>query len=121
MKTQRQRVRRNQMYQFVCAYYDANHQAPSYRDIMRALGYRSMCGVSNQLRHLEADGLLTLRPGQARGIIINDFDRTPDHELRRLARLVVERWEDGALGPAIRDLAAYLDGLDERRASLVTS
>jgi len=112
------RARRNQMYQFVCAYYEANKQAPSYRDIMTALGYRSVCGVQHQLRKLEADGLLTLQPGMARGIVINAHQPPPDDELERLARQVVVCWEDGALGPAIRELAGYLQRLDERRHDL---
>ena len=107
-------ARRNQLYQFCCAYYEANKRAPAYRDIQRALGYRSMCSVQHHLRKLEAEGLVTLRPGQARSMIIHAYDHPPDEVLVGLSRQVVASWESGGLGPAIRALAAHLDALDAK-------
>ena len=108
----KRRVRRHQMYQFICAYYDANQRPPSYRDIMAALGYRSMCGVQHQLKALEQDGLLTIQRGQARGIVINAYAKEPDQELLRLSKLVVQHWNEGGLGPVVRELSAYLAVLE---------
>jgi SOS-response transcriptional repressor LexA len=71
LKAREASVRRMvQVYEAIVAYVDRYGYAPSYRDIARACGISSTSRVRYWLDKLEAEGLITRRPGKARSISV---------------------------------------------------
>lgn len=68
MSKERATKKQQEMYQFVKKFLDDNDYAPSYREIMAALGYKSVSTVAAHIDGLVAKGFLRRNEGSARSI-----------------------------------------------------
>ena len=61
--------RQEQIYQFICDYYEENGFSPTVREISRGVGLKGISSVCGHLDSLEADGRITMKHGMARTIV----------------------------------------------------
>ena len=69
---------------YVCEFEDRNGYAPSYREIQRAAGIKSVSTVHDYVRRLEAEGRLSIKVGHPRALTANRRIRLPDNAARRV-------------------------------------
>jgi SOS-response transcriptional repressor LexA len=79
--------------------------APSYRDVQKHLGMKSVNGAATHIRALASKGLLTFGGGKSRGIRL-----TEPSPLERATTLLRRTWESGELevGQLAADIDAFL-------------
>lgn len=100
---------------FVDAFVQKNGYGPSYREIMRALGYKSVSTVAVHIDGLMAKGYLRKRDHSARSleVVTTRFDETP---VKRGPTPAQEKWLVGAVNDKFNSLdikhdSEVLDGL----------
>lgn len=59
-----------QLYEYLLTYIEANNCAPSYRQMLGAMGLKSLSAVQARLKRLHRHGLIRLTPRQARSVQI---------------------------------------------------
>ena len=82
---------------FVCEYMEANGFAPSYREIQRAVGLKSVSTVAGHIQRLEADGFLDMHGGRPRSMTLAHAAETADAADAEPRRLRVDVADGGVL------------------------
>lgn len=72
MATQRASKKQQELFDFVKEFIVANSYGPSYREIMRALGYKSVSTVAVHIDQLIAKGYLEKTGYSARSLIVSN-------------------------------------------------
>ena len=64
--------KKQQLLQFVAQFSHQNRTSPSYREIQRGLGYKTVATVANHVNQLVASGHLKKQPNKSRSLIVVD-------------------------------------------------
>lgn len=83
MSKERATKKQQEMYQFVKKFLDENDYAPSYREIMAALGYKSVSTVAAHIDGLVTKGFLRRNEGSARSIDIVQSAATEKSDIKK--------------------------------------
>lgn len=91
MEKQRSSKRQKELLNFVDSFIQGNGYGPSYREIMKALGYKSVSTVAVHIDGLMAKGYLRKRDKSARSleVITTHLNTTPE---RKTATPAQEKW-----------------------------
>ena len=60
--------RQRDLIDFIMSFVATNHYSPSFEEIAKGLGLKSIATVHKHISHLKAKGLLTSNPNKARSI-----------------------------------------------------
>lgn len=61
--------RQNQLLAYIAGYYDMHAMAPTYAEMMRAMGLKSRSNIHNLLKRLEERGHITRQANRERAIV----------------------------------------------------
>jgi|EndMetStandDraft_4_1072995.scaffolds.fasta_scaffold1689196_1 SOS-response transcriptional repressor LexA len=100
------------VYDYIETYIRNTGRPPTYRDIMDGLPLSSVSVVAHHLHILSDEGRIERIIGKARSIVIPGLN--DDERLLDLAWNVVDAWEGGGLGDAIRALQTHLNRVAPR-------
>lgn len=81
--------KQKQMLDFIDGFIKGNGYSPTYREIMRALGYKSVSTVAKHIDNLVILGKLEKRDGEVRSISLYSHENNPpwwanlEHEIQR--------------------------------------
>ena len=108
MTEQRASKRQRELLNFVDSFIQGNGYGPSYREIMRSLGYKSVSTVAIHIDGLIARGYLRKRDRSARSleVVTTRFDETP---LRKTPTPAQEKWLVGAINEKFEALEQNFD------------
>lgn len=108
MQNERASKRQQELLSFVDGFIKGNGYGPSYREIMRALGYKSVSTVAIHIENLIAKGYLARRDNSARSLEVVTLRpdgvagsaETPDIEPELIRRLVAAKLTEDQLKTA---------------------
>ncbi len=109
--------KQQELLQFISDFLDEHNYAPSYREVMAALGYKSVSTVAVHVDGLIAKGYLVKKDKSARSIRLaseqpgSDIHHPPDH-LAWLRTEVIKRETAGATEDELTTLRKALELLD---------
>ena len=69
--------KQKQMLDFIDGFIKGNGYSPTYREIMRALGYKSVSTVAKHIDNLVILGKLEKRDGEVRSISLHSYENNP--------------------------------------------
>lgn len=105
--------KQQELLQFITTFLDENNYAPSYREIMSALGYKSVSTVAIHVDGLIAKGYLVKKEKSARSIRIPEVsDNIDSKHLSWLRTEITKRETAGADSSELETLRKTLDLLD---------
>ncbi len=100
--------KQRELLSFIDGFIKGNNYGPSYREIMRALGYKSVSTVATHVDGLIAKGYLRKRDNSARSIEVVSLateTKQPDTaHIQWLKREVKKRIDDGADEETVKTL-----------------
>lgn len=106
--------RQRELLNFVDGFIQGHGYGPSYREIMRALGYKSVSTVAIHIDGLISKGYLRKRDNSARSleVVTTHLDDAP---LKKAPTAAQEKWIVNAVTERFESLARHHDGavLDE--------
>lgn len=108
MEKQRSSKKQRELLNFVDAFIQGNGYGPSYREIMRALGYKSVSTVAVHLDGLIAKGYVRKRDKSARSleVVTTHLDDSP---IRKTPTPAQEKWLINSVTDRFDDLDASGD------------
>jgi len=129
MVSARASKKQQELLQFIRNFLDENDYSPSYREIMSALGYKSVSTVAVHVNNLVAKGYLERREGSARSLeLANSLDLNSNNPRGLSAKpsdlasaLKAEMEEAAKDSDKRRGMEAMLDGYELLCGSARTS
>lgn len=115
MEDTRASKRQKELLSFVDSFIQGHGYGPSYREIMRALGYKSVSTVAIHLNGLITKGYVRKRDNSARSLEVLRTTVVPDRVQARPATASQEKWLLSAITDRFDALDKAFDGkvLDE--------
>jgi len=92
MSEMRSSKRQKELLNFVDGFIQGNGYGPSYREIMRALGYKSVSTVAIHINGLIQKGYLHKRDNSARSLAVITTHTADDKPLKKGPTPAQERW-----------------------------
>lgn len=108
MEHQRSSKKQRELLNFVDIFIQGHGYGPSYREIMRALGYKSVSTVAVHIDGLIAKGYLNKRDRSARSleVVTTHLDDSP---IRKVPTPAQEKWLINSVTDKFDELDAYGD------------
>lgn len=109
MENERASKRQRELLSFVDGFIQGHGYGPSYREIMRALGYKSVSTVATHLDGLITKGYVRKRDKSARSLEIIRTTLAPAHAPTKTATASQEKWFLAAINDRFEALDKEFD------------